>query len=283
MSATAKVHSHQSNRAKPAESQKKVVFKPVLDNPFRVYWPSVPVNLQNLILAQTSTLLDGIAEYQRLKGIIQRKRKRGKCDESGGNIETPPILSHLTVGINAVTKRLEGQLGRRKNLVKITSASDSITLQDDSLSSSTLASIRVVLVCRADVNPPILIDHIPHIVAAFNSSLPSHQEKEKPILLSPLPSGAEHTLAELLGLRRVAVLAFDDETPNLAVLLKDSEKIPVITAPWLVPLQPQQIIPTHIKQVRTTAPKDMKVAKEQRAAGRKAAKAKKKAKKTDVA
>ncbi|KAF9267407.1 hypothetical protein L218DRAFT_855842 [Marasmius fiardii PR-910] len=296
MSATAKVHSHQSNRAKPAELQKKVVFKSVLDNPLRVHWPSVPINLQNLVLAQTSTLLDGIAEYQRSKNLI-RKRKRGEGEETNGSgidQTAPPTLSHLTVGINTVTKRLEGQLGRRRKTVKITSESDSSTV-----STNTEPRIRVVLVCRADVNPAILIDHIPHLVAAFNSSL-SSLEEEKPILLIPLPSGAENTLAELLGLRRVAVLALDvclsflsnpfgfsmrlnilhqHETPNLAALLIDAERAPVVTAPWLVPLPPQQIVPTHIKQLRTTAPKDMKDAKERRTAGRKTAKARKKAKK----
>ncbi|KAK1231635.1 RNase P and RNase MRP subunit [Marasmius sp. AFHP31] len=315
MSATAKVHTQQSNRAKPAISEKKVVFKPVLDNPFRVYWPSIPVNLQNLILAQTVTLLDGVSEYHRSRGLANRKRKREKNEkekpkkkakkdgmsvdqvdvEAGATqmeqdtfresqtrsqtLDQPSVLSHVTVGINAVTKRLETQLGQQRRNVTISSSTSTLETNPLPLPSP----IRVVLVCRADVNPPILIDHIPHIVAGYNSSLPPGGE-DKPILLISLPAGAEHTLADAFNLRRVAVVGLDllstsfkADTPNLESLIKES--IPIVTAPWLAPPPPSQqkrIIPTHIKQLRTTAPKDMRVAKEERTVGRTAAKERKK-------
>lgn len=65
--------------------------------------------------------------------------------------------------------------------------------------------------------------------------------------------------------------------------------VPVLSASWLstevaaAQLKPSTpIIPTHIKQLRTTAPKDMKAAKEQRVAGRAAAKKKQKEKKKEV-
>ncbi|KAJ8072919.1 RNase P and RNase MRP subunit [Marasmius tenuissimus] len=314
MSTTAKVHTQQSNRARPAISEKKVVFKPVLDNPFRVYWPSIPVNLQNLILAHTVTLLDGVSEYHRSRNLANRKRKRAKNEnekpkkkakkdgmsvdqvdqvdvEAGPAqmeqdtlqdlqtqtqpLDQPPVLSHVTIGINTVTKRLETQLGQQRRNTTISSSTSAPETDPPPLPSP----IRVVLVCRADVNPPILIDHIPHIVAGYNSSLPSGGE-DKAILLIPLPAGAEHTLADAFNLRRVAVVGLDAGTPNLESLIK--EGIPIVTAPWLAPPPPHQqkrIIPTHIKQLRTTAPKDMKVAKEERAVGRKAAKERKKQKK----
>lgn len=61
-----------------------------------------------------------------------------------------------------------------------------------------------------------------------------------------------------------------DGPPNLATLL---DTIPTLAAPWLSnAAQHQQLIPTHIKQVRTSAPKDMKAAKEQRVAGKASAK-----------
>ncbi|KAL0067914.1 RNase P and RNase MRP subunit [Marasmius tenuissimus] len=304
MSTTAKVHTQQSNRARPAISEKKVVFKPVLDNPFRVYWPSIPVNLQNLILAHTVTLLDGVSEYHRSRNLANRKRKRAKNEnekpkkkakkdgmsvdqvdqvdvEAGPAqmeqdtfqdlqtqtqpLDQPPVLSHVT------KHNLDNNVG----IPTISSSTSAPETDPPPLPSP----IRVVLVCRADVNPPILIDHIPHIVAGYNSSLPSGGE-DKAILLIPLPAGAEHTLADAFNLRRVAVVGLDAGTPNLESLIK--EGIPIVTAPWLAPPPPHQqkrIIPTHIKQLRTTAPKDMKVAKEERAVGRKAAKERKKQKK----
>lgn len=53
---------------------------------------------------------------------------------------------------------------------------------------------------------------------------------------------------------------------------------PTVFAPWLVyqdaELRPQIILePTHIKQLRTSAPKDMRAAKEQRTKGKAEAKA----------
>lgn len=84
------------------------------------------------------------------------------------------------------------------------------------------------------------------------------------------------------------------EDSALAALL---ESVPLVVAPWLAttPLRTQvaysadgpppkqlrtgetSLVPTHIKQLRTTAPKDMRAAKELRAKGRAEAKAKRKA------
>ncbi len=68
-----------------------------------------------------------------------------------------------------------------------------------------------------------------------------------------------------------------NETAGLSALSPILEAVPVISAPWFVPqsyASDKQIVPTHIKQVRTSAPRDMKAAKEERAAGRAAAKQK---------
>ncbi|KAK0471684.1 hypothetical protein IW261DRAFT_833054 [Armillaria novae-zelandiae] len=61
-----------------------------------------------------------------------------------------------------------------------------------------------------------------------------------------------------------------NETTGLSALSPIIEAVPVIAAPWFVLesyASDKQIVPTHIKQVRTSAPKDMKAAKEERAAG----------------
>ena len=50
--------------------------------------------------------------------------------------------------------------------------------------------------------------------------------------------------------------------PSLKSLL---DKVPIVTAPWLSQADTKHtFIPTHIKQLRTTAPRDMKAAKEKR-------------------
>ncbi|KAF9074824.1 hypothetical protein BDP27DRAFT_1257990 [Rhodocollybia butyracea] len=282
-----KVHTHASNREKPGQPEKKVVFKGVLDNPFRILWPSIPINLQNVVLAQVISLLDGVSEYQSAYFQANRKRKREQSEKirprkKKATLESddrpvavsstemqmdipvsdpPEVLSHLVTGINTVTKRLETLVRTRRG-----------GNPEDSM-----PNVKIVLVCRADVNPPMLIDHLPHLVAAYNSTNPPD-----PILLVPLPPGAEFTLAEVMGVRRVAVMAIDKNAPGVSNILSLIADVPILTASWLstqvtiAELKRTSIVPTHIKQLRTTAPKDMKAAKEQRATGRAMAKEKRK-------
>ncbi len=54
------------------------------------------------------------------------------------------------------------------------------------------------------------------------------------------------------------------------------DKVPVLTAPWLSQIDTSRsLVPTHVKLLRTTAPKDMKAAKELRRKERAKAKAEK--------
>ncbi|KAJ7040444.1 hypothetical protein C8F04DRAFT_256567 [Mycena alexandri] len=299
---SARVHTNTSNRAKARETlEKKVVFKSVLDSPFRVPWPSVPLNLQNTALACTLSLLGGVSEYRSVRGEANRKRKRldkdsrqikktknADGDASVGEMdvdaelpdagapseefpERPAVLSHLAIGINEVTKRLDAQIRSLRKAVSVTPhpAVDPTPLP-------LTAPIKVIVVCRTDVDPSVLIDHLPHEVAAFNSSQPS-----EPIMMIPLPKGAEKQLADAVGLRRAAVIAMDINTPGLEMFASILESVPTLTASWLTSLAAsatpgqQQLIPTYVKQLRTTAPKDMKMAKVLRAEGKAAARARK--------
>ncbi|KAF9041745.1 hypothetical protein BDZ89DRAFT_1060110, partial [Hymenopellis radicata] len=314
---SAKTHTHGTNREKPQKAkdkEKKVVFKSVLDNPFRIRWPSVPINMQNLILAQIISLLEDLSTYNRVRSDESRKRKREAHTEqtarkkrktekeaTASNLESdamdaeanpppendapgsssstklpnahppaPRIQKHLVVGINAVTKRLEYQIQKARHTVTVSTTPPSVPLTD-----LPLPSIKYLFVCRADVDPPILIDHLPHLVASYNSAKPSD-----PIKLVPLPKGAEFTLAECLSVRRVAAFAFDSEMNDLSTLAPLVESIESLTASWLVPIPTSApVIPTHIKQVRTSAPTNMKAAKEERNTGRANAKKKRKEKK----
>lgn len=107
----------------------------------------------------------------------------------------PSILKHLTVGINEVTKRLEAQASSARR-IQIGSSSNKTP--------SDIPLLSVVFVCRADVDPPLLVDHLPHLVAAGNSSPAACAVK-----IVPLPKGAESALSKALGLRRAAVIAID--------------------------------------------------------------------------
>lgn len=114
--------------------------------------------------------------------------------------EPPLILKSLTYGINAVTKRLELQIQNCGSKVTFKSPSDTQTTKEST------PIIRYLFVCRADVDPPILIDHLPHLVATYNVLRPTNLP---PTILIPLPKGAEVTLAHAMGVRRLAAIALD--------------------------------------------------------------------------
>lgn len=80
--------------------------------------------------------------------------------------------------------------------------------------------------------------------------------------------------------------SYQNATPDLEAFQSLLGSVPVLRAAWLS--QPEHasgtnpgrlLVPTHIKQLRTTVPVDMKAAKEQRAKGKAEAKLRKKERK----
>ena len=173
-------------------------------------------------------MMEGVSEYQCMQQQKQRKRKRVhgapqsrkkqkteqgaqvggtaapgstgtpvEAGEGGKNVEPPAMLSHVTVGVNEVTKSLETLVQTfREHLPK--EPSDSISSPD--------VCARLVFVCKGDVDPPALISHFPNLVAACNST--RHNIAHAAITwLIPLAKGSESTLAAALGRRRASVVA----------------------------------------------------------------------------
>ncbi|KAI9060557.1 hypothetical protein FKP32DRAFT_1632524 [Trametes sanguinea] len=308
----ARSHTGLSNRAKPRDgAERKAVFRSVVDNPFRVQWPSVPMNVQNTVLACVVDMLTGVAEYNISREQSSRRKKRrlesaskgdgaqniqGSAEatddkmaredqrgrgEAGPASNIPPIVSSISVGINEVTKRLERLASSHRRPVTSTShAADGSAGEG----SQPAPRARVVLACHADIDPPNLIGHIPNLVAACNSS-PAASASQQCTWLVPLPKGAEQTVADALGLRRASMVLIEDSAPGFLKLEPLIRGVPLLTAPWLLPPSLSHsvaLVPTHIKQLKTTAPKDMKAAKEKRTRDRAAARERRKAKKQDV-
>lgn len=123
-----------------------------------------------------------------------------ESESTSADSPVPLILKHCTFGINQVAKRLEGQ------------ANPGIIAE---VHATPRPRLRVVIACRADVDPPLLIAHFPILVAACNSALAAGSSDDTHVKLVTLPMGAEHSLAEITGLRRVAVMALD-VCPRLA-------------------------------------------------------------------
>ncbi|RPD81890.1 hypothetical protein L226DRAFT_607118 [Lentinus tigrinus ALCF2SS1-7] len=316
----ARAHTSQSNRAKArSDADRKTVFKSVVDNPFRVQWPHVPVNIQNSVLAVVVSMLGGVAQHNLDREHASRKRRRlrgprddrlskksrseqavpaqessaltGLAEDLAMHTDTsipdsaaaPSILQHMVVGINEVTKRLEA-LARsyRQTIVPTTE------VQSISGSSGPSTTSRLVIACRADVDPPILIGHLPHLVAACNSAgkhSASKTSEPDGTWLVPMAKGAENTLAEAIGLRRVAVILIESSAPQFTSLASLLQNVAQPAAPWLAlptAARPITLVPTHIKQLRTSAPKDMKAAKERRSKERAAAKERRRSRKQEI-
>ncbi|VDC01947.1 unnamed protein product [Peniophora sp. CBMAI 1063] len=301
-----------SRRAKAADSlERRPVFKSVLDNPFQVAWPSAPANIQNLLLSHTVQMVDGVAAYHDHREKIhhlkrkalqiqdrnanKRPRRESRTDsmerpEEGLNRPNlyasldhldsahsipPPVLSYMTIGINEVTRQLEGHNRTLRRSGSLPSSAEPTPVAAPAPPLRT--PIQLLLVCREDVNPPALVAHLPQLVAScnFQTGVPQGGDQGYPVKLVVLPRGAEATLSAALGLRRVAVLALHMGMPGIENITGHIDDLPPLHAPWLVPLQSRRLEPTHIKQLRTTAPKDMKKAKELRAHGRAEAKKRK--------
>jgi ribonuclease P/MRP protein subunit POP3 len=108
----------------------------------------------------------------------------------------PPIIQHITVGINEVTKALEKEIRSSRPTVVIPS-----TAVDE-----THSLTRVVFICYADLDTPAFVAHLPQLVALCNSARSEHHE----IKVVQLPAGAQISLANALGyLKRVSVIALD--------------------------------------------------------------------------
>lgn len=200
--------------------------------------PSIPLNLQNAILAKIIQVLDGVSEYQHQRFTENRKRKRkdkassnpssskrlklgaeasvehidkdvplvhpqlpqldapSVTDPDRGTQASPSIFRHIIYGINVVTKRLEEQIQivRRPIIASV----------PDQPTENPTPAVKYVFVCRNDVDPTLLLDHLPHLVAAYNSTRPLSYT-----ILVLLPKGAELSLAQALGIRRVSVFGID--------------------------------------------------------------------------
>jgi len=212
--------------------------------------PSVPINVQNAVLSRLILSLEGVAVHHASKATQSREKKRQRGEQSGPNkrrktsagnedggsdpiaplrvgtsaapdepmsvqgadqepvVPTePPIIPHLVLGINQVTKRLEHQARAYRQTLNATN-----TITDNGTSQPPPSGpISVVFVCRADVDPPLLISHLPTLIASCNSSRNALTDPGSypPIKLVPVPKGSELLLADATGLRRLAVLALD--------------------------------------------------------------------------
>ena len=173
--------------------------------------PIIPSGLQQSILTQLTALFDGVAgHYQLVRDA--RKKKRTAASSSQKQTENharepnqdllrlstspPSIISHITVGINGVTKALEKEIQSSRRTVIIPSKPVN----------ETQFLARFVFICYADLDTPAFVAHLPQLVTLCNSA----RSEQHRIKVVQLPVGAQISIANALGyLKRVSVIALD--------------------------------------------------------------------------
>jgi ribonuclease P/MRP protein subunit POP3 len=157
-----------------------------------------------------TTLFDGVAAHYQLVGNARKKSRLAssvsKQAASHGSessheplslpMAAPPIIPHLTVGINEVTKALETEVRSSRQTV-ITSNTAPDVAQP---------LTRVVFICHEDLDTPAIVAHLPQLIALCNSA----RSDDRKIKVVQLPAGAQTSLVTALGyLKRVSVMALD--------------------------------------------------------------------------
>jgi ribonuclease P/MRP protein subunit POP3 len=182
--------------------------------------PIIPSGLQQSILTQLVSLFDGVGAYYQ---SVRNARKESGIAASSSHEQSenlvsepnqellrlstpaPPIIPHITVGINEVTKALEKEFRSSRRTDIITSTAD-----------ETRPLTRVVFICYADLDTPAFVAHLPQLVALCNSTRSEHHK----IKVVQLPAGAQTPLANALGyLKRVSVIALDVRPCRLLLCL----------------------------------------------------------------
>ena len=145
------------------------------------------------------------------QGLVTPKEQ--VCHDVSQILSRPTLLDSLEIGLNEVTRALE------RSITTLRSCQNNKQLPSD------FKPISLILVCLADINPPNLVAHIPHLVSIYNSMfmtqgiITSKKRRRGPQLkpvpprpegckLVTLPKNAEPSLAGSIGLRRISVVAF---------------------------------------------------------------------------
>ncbi|KAE8271291.1 hypothetical protein A4X09_0g1036 [Tilletia walkeri] len=159
--------------------------------------------------------------------------------------EEPPCVrpSWLHVGINAVNQSVEQSIATSvsdmhkdskaaSNLIAESGSTADATMSGtepesadaaaaaaDPTSPPSLPKMRFLFVCRADVDPPRLVAHLPMLTCTLNaiSSSSSPSSTQGLCLLLPFSRDAELKIATQLKIRRCAVLGISEDAPSSAL------------------------------------------------------------------
>lgn len=143
----------------------------------------------------------------------QAQVQKMELDTEAGPSRPPPLV----YGINSVTRRLEKMIA------------------DKAAAAASNDDLDVVLVCRADLDPPKLAAHFPLLACSVNAVCYPSEGGKRSLRVIPLPEGAELLLADALGVRRCGALALSTERLPVESLTAriDEANVQPLRASWL--------------------------------------------------
>lgn len=233
---------------KPTATRKRV-FRPVLTSPFAISWPRISKADGDVVL---HTLLEILCEGE------APKRAKPNLPENA-----------CIVGVNAVTRSLEGWIQAARERA--------------SPPGPPSTAPRFVFVCAADMDPPVLVSHVPMLVGAYNAICAGKRHVEKDddtmdrhalwepaefhspetpaVSLVPVPEGSEFLLSTAMCVRRLSALLVtlsmpSDKLARLELCVKHALGVDAVhqgyRVSWLDHVDDVQA--PHVKHVASSAP-----------------------------
>ncbi|KNZ63805.1 hypothetical protein VP01_109g4 [Puccinia sorghi] len=222
-------------------------------------------------------------------------------------------FKHVNVisGINSTTKELEKEIRYVRESFpfpsvpnsRITGHQSPVTTDAQILEKPRQQTLSLIFVCRGDMNPVGLVDHLlPTVVHLNRYRLQTYSSGIQPpgphrlVYLIPLPKGAEKQISGALGLKSAAVVALKGDVRISALSKMAGDHVQPILPPNptnftgcsqslssnLITTSSVVLLPTHIKHYKTTAPTDMRKHQLEISQKKKKAKVAKKQRRVDV-
>ncbi|KAE8229497.1 hypothetical protein CF326_g5531 [Tilletia indica] len=245
-------------QASTTSHPRTAVYRPLLASPFTVTWPTLSLadaepllhTLLEILVEHRIQLRDPPAKVTPKKK--DKKKKAAAADPDAIEVdvaedqpqeEEPPCVRPpwLHVGINAVNQSVEQSIATSvsdmhkdskaaSNPIAESGSTADATMSGtepesadadaaDPISPSSLPKMRFLFVCRADVDPPRLVAHLPMLTCTLNaiSSSSSSSSTQGLCILLPFSRDAELKIATQLKIRRCAVLGISEDAPSSAL------------------------------------------------------------------
>ncbi|KAK9320264.1 hypothetical protein V1517DRAFT_329886 [Lipomyces orientalis] len=233
------------------EDKRRVVFRPVLDNPHvKVLWPAVSADDGQLFVDLLCSLLQPVGTYISTKSKVKKQKKTltatacsSQAAEQLQKPARPDVLNYLTFGFNPTTFALEAQTSSI-----YAQPSYIAPIKHTTAVSSKKASKRpltAVFVSRSDITPALLLSHFPTLCAS--SSMP--------VKLVQLPRGSLARLAQATSIPGLGILGIRQDFPGASMLFNALERVDQVVVPWAEASHGGSVYELlEVKQIITSAP-----------------------------